>query len=613
MINSRQKKDLVISILAYLTAIILCVLILICVMELWRADLKIPFRYSGDALWSCISIKGVIDNGWYLHNNYLGMPQGLDAYDFPSTESFHFLLIKFISFFNSDYAYVMNLYFLLTFPLTTMTSLYVFRQFNIPYIPSIITSLLYTFLPYHFMRGETHLFLAAYYTIPLIVMVVLWLTTENNFLFKYDENSGKQKFEFNFQSISSIFICLLISSTGLYYAFFACFFILIGGIYLLITERKKYKLLAVETLIILIVAGTIINIIPNMIYISKNGINSEAVQRHPVETEFYGMKIDQLLMPVDGHRLPAASGMKDRYNKIAPIVNENSTSTLGLIGSIGFLVLISRILFNRTKESNINVESSIGLLNISAVLLATVGGFSYFAALIIPGIRSYNRISVYIAFFSFFAFNLLLVRLYQKYISTKAAHYLYCGLLGLILIIGILDQTNRLFIPPYDLTKAEYESDENFIKNIEESLPSNAMVFQLPYIVFPENLTETRIVCYDLFKGYLHSDSLRWSYGAMKGREGDLWQNRVVKKPLNEFLETISLVGFSGIYIDRNAYEDKGAEIEAGLKSILTNDPIVSTDRRLVFYNIEDYSKRLKSMYTFTEWEIMREKAMVIK
>ncbi len=82
-------------------------------MKLWQADLTIPFGYSGDALSTGSSIKALIENGWYYRNNFIGMPTGQLMYDFPGADNFHFLLIKVISLFTSDYASVLNFFFLL--------------------------------------------------------------------------------------------------------------------------------------------------------------------------------------------------------------------------------------------------------------------------------------------------------------------------------------------------------------------------------------------------------------------------------------------------------------------------------------------------------------------
>ena len=58
----------------YAGAVVLCLVIVTCVMKLWRANPRTPFEYGGDALFHGMVIKGIIDNGWYLRNNFIGMP-----------------------------------------------------------------------------------------------------------------------------------------------------------------------------------------------------------------------------------------------------------------------------------------------------------------------------------------------------------------------------------------------------------------------------------------------------------------------------------------------------------------------------------------------------------
>jgi phosphoglycerol transferase len=128
----------------------LCMAILIWVMNLWKADLAIPFNYDGDGLLGSMLIKGIIDNGWYLRNPFLGMPEGMQMFDFPLADSIHLLLIKMIIIFTGGYAKTLNIFFLLTFPLTTLVSLYTFRSLKLSFAPAVVGSILYTFLPYHF-------------------------------------------------------------------------------------------------------------------------------------------------------------------------------------------------------------------------------------------------------------------------------------------------------------------------------------------------------------------------------------------------------------------------------------------------------------------------------
>ena len=97
-------------------------------------------------------VKSMMDNGWYQYNPNLGAPGGQYMYDFPQSNTLDFVLMKLIAIFASNYGLTLNFYFLLTFPLTTITAMLVFRQFKVSYTSSILGSLLYAFLPYHFLE-----------------------------------------------------------------------------------------------------------------------------------------------------------------------------------------------------------------------------------------------------------------------------------------------------------------------------------------------------------------------------------------------------------------------------------------------------------------------------
>jgi hypothetical protein len=129
-----------------------------------------------------------------------------------------------------------------------------------------------------------------------------------------------------------------------------------------------------------------------------------------------------------------------------------------------------------------------------------------------------------------------------------------------------------------------------------------SMVFQLPYVPFPENPPLNNMLDYDLFKGYLHSKNLRWSYGAMAGRNNN-WHQLISEEPLDNLLTKISLVGFNGIYIDRYGYSDYGKQLEMELQQKLGIEPIVSEDKRLAFFNMQLFNQELRSRYSPEQME----------
>jgi phosphoglycerol transferase len=590
----RFKKDRIKIIAIYIGVSILSILILFWVLKLWQADLRIPFAYYGDALFSGMIIKGIIDNGGYLRNPFVGMPTGAMMYDFTGSDSFHMLVVKIISLFTSDWALVMNIFFLLGSPLTTLCSLYVFRKFGFSYISSIAGSLLYTFLPYHFFRNVGHLFLAAYYIIPLMTMVILWVAS-GEILFSIRDLKSNI---LNGKLISSIFICLITASSGVYYAFFACIFLLIAGVRSFSCKKNIGPLFLSLFLIFIIFIAALSNLSPSIIYQYRNGKNIVFAKRPPQESENVGLKVTQLLLPVDGHRIALLAKSKETYNKTAPLINENRFSSLGIMGSVGFLILILALIFRNATFLKNEIIENLSFLNIMGVLYATIGGFgSLFSYMILSQFRSLNRISIYLAFFSLFTFVIILDKLHKKFATLRKASILYAGVIGAIIIFGILDQTTKYFVFPYDSIKKEYKNDGNFVKKIEALLPANSMIFQLPNMLFPETPPVHHVDGYQHLRGYLHSKTLRWSYGAMRGRDGDLWQMWVTSKPLNDFVEIISLAGFNGIYIDRYGYPDRGADLEKKLTILLNINPIVSDNNRLLFFDMRDFVKKVIGEY----------------
>ena len=64
------------SLVAYLAAMVGCGVILVLLLQLWRADFRVPFAYGGDAVCTQIWVKGLAEHGWFLENPSLGARAG---------------------------------------------------------------------------------------------------------------------------------------------------------------------------------------------------------------------------------------------------------------------------------------------------------------------------------------------------------------------------------------------------------------------------------------------------------------------------------------------------------------------------------------------------------
>jgi phosphoglycerol transferase len=557
-------------------------LVLTVVLQLWRADLTVPFAYTGDALWCQSWIKGIEENGWYLTNPRLGAPGSMQLYDFPQADNAHFLLLKLLMTATHDVALTFNLYYLLGFPLITVSGLFVMRRFGVSRLAGLTVSLLFTFLPYHFLRGQHHLFLASYFVVPLSVMVILWVYLDR-LRWPWSRKTADAPWARG-RFWASLAVMLLTASAGVYYAFFACYLLLVAGLASVFDRRQGRGLIVASTLVAVTTAGVAVNLAPTLIYQHEHGVNGESAARLPDEAEVYGLKIGHLLLTINQHVVGRLNPSRQRYDLMPLSVGEKQGATLGAVGSAGFLFLIA-LLLCRTRARQGEIVPGLAALNIAAVLLSTIGGFgSLFALFVSPSIRCYNRISIFIALFALMAVAILADRALAWWRDRGGRLGQFQLALAGLAIFGLIDEIGRGHTPDYAAIKAQFDSDREFAQRIEDQLPPESMVYQFPYFPFPESPPLNQLGDYELLRPYLHSRALRFSYGAMRGRATDHWQSELAGAPLREQVAQLIERGFRGIAIDRAGYADHAAEVERELGELLNRAPQTSGDQRLAFF-----------------------------
>ena len=597
----KYKNQCIINII-----IIMVSMFLICYfLQLKDMNIDIPIEYSGgDEYFTLNTAKAVYDNGWIFENNYLGAPFGTENYDYSSSLLYNFdtFVIKILMSLTHDIAVTVNLQYILLFPFIALISYFVMKNLKINDIIAILGSIAFAFSPYIFYRRMVHTVLSTYQFVPLSILLCIWTYQDDNF-FNFNRNFFKYK-----KNYIAIIFCLLIANNGIaYYPFFTCFFLCVTGLIKAINKKNLKYFMNNICLVLTISTFLLINLIPLLKYISIEGRNPASTVRSWVGAEVYGMKIVQLFIPMNSHGIGLLDKLITGYNANAPLVNENAGSYLGIVGIIGFVILIS-LIFIRNTDNDINGNLKLlSDLNIAAVLLSTIGGFgSVFAIAISPMIRGYNRISIFILFISILAVCLIINKAYDS-ISRKKLLIFFSVIL---FSISILDQFPG-YVLNYEYVKGVYNSDKSFVGVIEKSVSNGAMIFQLPYHQYPESGIVNNMNDYQLLTGYLHSTNLRWSYGGMKGRKSDLWNQRVSALDTELMVKTISVAGFEGIYIDKRAYSEENYNIlEQKLIEILQIKPIYSENNQLSFFNMTRYNKNYKLLYSKSELDIFRDKVL---
>ncbi|NDC54570.1 MAG: hypothetical protein EBZ74_09840 [Planctomycetia bacterium] len=312
--------------------------------------------------------------------------------------------------------------------------------------------------------------------------------------------------------------------------------------------------------------------------------------------ELFGFRLGQLVLPSSHHRVPALKGIGQAYESGLqglgfPPTEAHNSAAIGLLGGLGFLALFPLLVLTRDSDDSGDLVGErffhkLSVLGVAVFVLGVGGGIGSLMGLVFPLIRAYNRISVFAGFLGLLTIAAAVTLLSQAVSSTRST--LVCTLLCAVLLpLGVLDEVP---VGVYDVRSAsdDWKALGRFVGQVEQSLPSGAMIFQLPYVPFPENPPVHRMHDYDHLKPYLHSRGIRWSYGAIKGRKVADWQRRVASLPPQEMVAELRGADFRGIWVDRFGYEDSGMTLETSLADALGGpSAIVSADGRYTFFSLD--------------------------
>ncbi|WP_416652694.1 hypothetical protein [Candidatus Pseudothioglobus sp. Uisw_086] len=575
-------------------------------------ELAIPIKdiYApGDGRFSIAVVKMIIDGAWSFlvpFSPHLNAPFHFQMYDFPLPFFSNFVYIKFLSIFSSDSVVVFNLYYISTYFLNAFTMFWVLRRLRVNVYLAISIGILFTFLPFHFWRLP-HTFYSGYCFIPLWIYYLLLLTNKKPLFFKKKVGESKYSFDWSKRNIIIILVMLISSTWNFYYTFFFTFLIGFTLLSNFVYRNSKYHILSTLIFLSLAVAPFAGNMLPYKAYEIENGKNYQVGQRDPISSETLGLTVATLVFPVIDHRVEILKKLSNNYAYKSLLFNESNDATLGLFGAIGFAILIFSIFFYSLLP---RILSRLSQLNLFVLLFSTVGGFGVvFAYVITPQIRALNRISMFIAAMSFIAIAVVLNKYINKTGNKKQA--VFMALSFFILCFGVFDLVStKMNLEPVDKFKTEYLSDKNFIQQIESKFDVSSQkisIAQYPYLSFPENPGIHTMGNYEQFQGYLHSDKLYWSFGAIKGRPADIWWKGLNEKSIEEQIQTLQQAGFSGIMINRNGYQDNAKGLENKLIQLLGAKPMISENKIVSFFRLYPTSNEIRfsriAFNSFYEWE----------
>lgn len=524
------------------------------------------------------SIKDLGLKGYYF-NSYLGAPDSASYIDASGLDIISVIVICVLSIggnLSAARIYYYLLYF--TFICTTFAMVYLMRKLDYPRILSFVFGLLFSFAPFHMYRYLVHISLGNAFSIPLIIMFSFYII-------------GIISCESKKDKLIWCILGLLIGLGNAYYVFFGMILMFLAYIYSCIKDNSLLKPIKKMWVIIPCLVGMFVTRLPQLIYHIINGSNKVAFVREYTEQELYGLRIIQMLLPVTYSRIPFLKNITSQYYDMQYIdQSESFMSSLGLVASIGFIILCVVFIFSfinrdRIEEDNKDYIIYSCLATLTIILTGSMGGFgAIFNMLVTPQFRCYNRVSVVITCFSLLILAFFLKKIWTKKENISIIICLVVFLLGMFDSLYIYDEGSLYSI------NLKHEIYQEFFDRAEAFLPQDSMIYQLPYADYPEADDIYDFYVSKHFIGYLFTDNFKYSYGGIIGRDNSAKRLYFNGGADAYFISSIKEAGFNAVYIDCTGFEDGGANI-VNYYINLNMPYITSLDGKIFIFDISDYNE----------------------
>lgn len=567
-------------------------------------DFNVPPSFSGDAELAELLYKSIYDYGLkgLYYNPQIGAPSGSSLIDTPFLDLTYAIEIDILSKFLNNQTCVIYMVYFLSYPLSAMTMYILMTKLTDDVIVKYITSVAFAITPYHFIRGMGHGTLSNYYIVPITILISI-------IIYEKDFNKGIVSKWGPIKNTILYITCFIIGLSNVYYVYFGLICMFTSIIFKIFNKNRKGKkvvrLLCNELVPLYVtLLGLICSLLPSIIYSYKYGSNEISGIRQPLETEIYALKLIQMLLPCSYNRVKLLQKTYSAYTDKAFNINENSFASLGIIATIGFIlscIYIVKVIANRQVSADLNdnnqeVNETINLISfliLTNIIYCTAGGIGTIVSYVItPELRCLNRVSIVIACLSF-----CVIALTIKKFNNKKTNYIF------IVVIYIFALMFAIY-SEVPINQQQWQNDNakqnniysKYFSEIETKFP-NIAIYEIPHMNFPESGSLNNMGDYFPAIGYQYTNTIKWSYGGVKGRN-DTAENLYINDGMSaSFVKQIIENGFSGVLIFRSGYVDNGENAINYYSNILGLSPIISDDDQLYYYDLTSLDESKLSKY----------------
>jgi phosphoglycerol transferase len=489
-----------------------------------------------------------------------------------------------------------NLMWLASFPVCAYLSCRIFREASASPTAAIVLALAYSFIPYHWLRGFEHPYLATMWSAVLGTGLALLIGTGRIDSIWQGSPTGRRR-----RRALLVLSSLVVAWSGVYYAFFSIVLIATALCWLWIRGADRPLLVrsSIPLCLILLAVAGVLSVAGIM---GRGDPTSEPIAvRNPLQSVTYAGSASFLLVPSPLSRLPVADAVgRSLEPYVTPEIEGlgygqfgTAVTTLAATVYLAGGVLLARRRSLAPTQRTVGVKSGDGvhglvglLLGVSFIFFVPWSANFLFAIGVSPGIRSWDRLLPI----------LLLLVLVGALAVVRDLHLPWTGRGPLLISLALFAFILLDEIAPYPSlvraatrSGAEWRADgEQYAAAINAAIPADCGILQLPYVPFPEKgVPIGNMNDYQHFLVTLTNPDKKWSYGGVKFTRSSAWAAHMPRLMTQRDLRALAEGGFCGVHVDLTGY-DLGASAPAviRLRSLLGEPSVTGRRGEWQFYRL---------------------------
>jgi len=452
-----------------------------------------------------------------------------------------------------------NLVWVLSFPITAVAALWVFKLLAAPRPLAVALALAATFIPYHVVRAFYHPWLSTMWPAVLGVGLCLLVGTGRSPRVR----GVKLRSRDGARLASTTLVCVLVAYGGIYYAFFTVVLLAVTLAWRALNANDRSGLgplrirdaYPVGVVLLAVTMALFCTSLAN----SHDPPTRPVAARTPVDSGYFAGNLTFALSPSPLTWVPVARQVTQPLDHAVNPEIEGSTygqfgsmaATLAL-GVLAVGLVVRRRRRNRDgSPSGTSTTPTSLLLTLLVVAIALfvpeAAGYA-FASYVTPAIRSWDRMLPMLLTILLAAAVALVSEL-----ATPPRRWLVPAVAAVLILLTLFDGV----LPYHALVRRQLSqgaaataTGKAYASAVNDVDTEKCGVLELPFMPFPEAPPTGQLPDYSHFVIAMTNPDKLWSYGAVKYTSAGLWQMRLGNDMTPAAVDALREVGFCGVHLD---------------------------------------------------------------